>query len=216
MVQQSDSKMVFPGDRLSLEEEFLPENNVYVENGAVYSSVFGKQKIAEGRISVESAVRDINKMHRGMYVVGSVVGVLKSVLFLELGNFVVKNMEFIAGKDGKIVLSSRPPRGRMEHGHDQHRTEQKPAELGDIVLSKIIMDDPDIFTLSVRDDVCGVVYALCENCGNLMHLEKHGSGLYCSECKRVSHRKVSSLYGNAAAIEKLMLENAEIKHDAER
>ncbi len=200
------SEIVFPGDRLSTEEEFLPARNVYVEDGIIYSAVFGKAIQQDGRMLVDGATRSIRKMKRGMFVLGKVVGVLKSVIFVEIENFSVGNDEYIAGKDGKVVLmSSRPPMHRgMHESHDRQRSEAKPAEMGDVILAKIIMEDKDIYTLSLRDNEAGVVYSTCENCGEKMQLDKDGNGLYCSACKRSAMRKVSTLYDKAKDIEELL------------
>jgi exosome complex RNA-binding protein Csl4 len=208
----STSEVVFPGDRLSTEEEFLPARNVYVENGIVYSAVFGKAATEEGKMLVNSATRDIRKMKRGMFVLGRVVGVLKSVIFVEIENFSIGSMEFIAGKDGKVVLMAprRPPiRGGMHERHDSRRDEPKPAEMGDVVLAKIIMEDNEIFTLSLRDPEAGVVYAICDECGEKLQLDKHGEGLYCSSCKKTVRPKVSTLYDNSKAIEELLMRNGQ-------
>ncbi|MCL5680409.1 MAG: exosome complex RNA-binding protein Csl4 [Candidatus Marsarchaeota archaeon] len=207
----STSEVVFPGDRLSTEEEFLPARNVYVENGVIYSAVFGKASAEEGKMQVNSATRDIRKMKRGMFVLGKVVGVLKSVIFVEIENFSINSEEFIAGKDGKVVLMAPRPmhRGMHDRPPERSRSDSKPAEMGDVILAKIIMEDSEIFTLSLRDPEAGVVYALCDNCGNKMQLDKHGDGLYCSECKITARRKVSSLYDNSKAIEELLLRNGQ-------
>ncbi len=209
------SEIVFPGDKLSTEEEFLPSRNVYIENGMIYSSAFGKLEMNEGKLGVSSAGRDVNPMRRGMFVLGTVVGAMKSVLFVEIENFSIGNKEFIAGKDGKIVLASRMPHGRMQHGHDSRQDEPKPAELGDVVLAKIIMEDKDIFTLGIRDAEAGVVYAICDTCGAPMQLDKHGEGLYCQACKRSAYRKISKFYDNAPEIEKAMLESNTTQNDAD-
>lgn len=202
----STSEIVYPGDRLSTEEEFLPGHNVYVDGGEVFSAVFGKADAEEGKMNVLSATRNIRKMRRGMFVVGKVVGVLKSVIFVEIEDFSVGNDEFIAGKDGKVVLMSpRPMHGRDMHDrHERPRDEPKPAEMGDVILAKIIMEDSEIFTLSLRDPEAGVVYSLCEDCGNKMQISKNDDGLYCNECKKTKQKKISSLFGMPEDIEKLL------------
>lgn len=207
------SEMVFPGDRLSTEEEFLPSRNVYVENGVIYSAVFGKVVQEDGRMLVEGATRNIRKMKRGMFVLGKVVGVLKSVIFVEIENFSIKNEEYIAGKDGKVVLMSPRPMRGMHDRNERHAPEAKPAEMGDVILAKIIMEDNEIFTLSLRDPEAGVVYATCENCGGKMQVDKHGDGLYCAACKTSVRRKVSVLYDKSKEIEELLMRNSEAHNE---
>ncbi|EET90200.1 MAG: hypothetical protein LVQ97_01115 [Candidatus Micrarchaeales archaeon] len=203
--------IVMPGDRLSTEEEFLPSRNTYSENGQIYSLVVGRAKVNEGKMEVEPCGASIEKFHRHMYVVGEVVGELKSILFVKLDDIKIKDKTYIpSGKDGKILLPrDRPPNPRFRRDsrpQPHHEAEQKPCGLGDIILAKIAFVDEDTYALEVREEEGGVVYSRCPVCGGVMTLGQRHGELLCQNCKHREMKKVSPMYGNFAAIEKFIVD----------
>jgi exosome complex RNA-binding protein Csl4 len=211
-----EKELVMPGDRLSTEEEFLPASNTYVESGSIYSLVPGERTVTEGKIGVKSLGREITKFKKSMLVLGTVTGDLKNVLFVKIDNLPLGNKDYIAIKDGKIVLSGRG--GPRPGFHDrrgpggrerEHEREARPAALGDILLSRILFDDDESFVLDLRDPELGVVFAQCEECNSPLEARQDGT-LYCPVCKHVEHKKVSSLYGRHSEIEKALAGNARL------
>ncbi|MCL4411520.1 hypothetical protein M1329_01110 [Candidatus Marsarchaeota archaeon] len=207
-----EKELVMPGDRLSTEEEFLPASNTYVESGSIYSLVPGERVAGEGKIGVKSIGREITKFRKSMLVLGTVIGDLKSVLFVKIDDLALGNKDYIAIKDGKVVLAGhggprpgfhdrRGPPGR------EHEREARPAALGDILLSRILFDEGDSFVLDLRSPELGVVFALCEECNSPLEARQDGT-LYCPACKHVEHKKVSSLYGMSSEIKKALAGNA--------
>lgn len=47
-----EDSFVNPGDRLSMEEEYAPSVNTYVEDGVVYAAAVGNKVIKDGAIGV--------------------------------------------------------------------------------------------------------------------------------------------------------------------
>ncbi len=216
-MSNEELELVMPGDRLSTEEEFLPSSNTYVEAGNIYSLVPGKRVTNEGKVEVKSAGREIIKFKKNMLVLGTVVGDLKAVLFVEIDNMSLGSKEYVAIKDGKIIMPKRgPPPGRgfgrpggRDRGPQRQEQEERPASLSDIVLAKILFDDDDSFVLDLRGAELGVVNAICDSCGTTMDANPDADALMCPSCKHVEHRKISSLYGKPSEIRKALELGAE-------
>ena len=147
-----------------------------------------------------------------MRVLGSVVGDMKSVIFVKIDNINTENREFIAIKDGKIVMPKLHDRGHFQrHGgpyegrREPMRSEPKPMRpcgIGDIIIASVQYNDKDSYALSLEGGEDGVVYAKCEQCNGEMELERGGM-LRCKACGHTEARKISALYNKPEAIKKL-------------
>ncbi len=213
----SEGDILFPGDRLATEEEFVPSKNVYIEKGNIYSYAVGEPAQGEGKIGIKNAYREIRKITRGMPVLGTVVGSLPAVVFLKIDNFRSGKVVQVPIKDGKIVMKSErrgpPMRGRPmrdsrdgRDGRDSRDSmrEFRPCDLGDVVLALVYRDDEDNYELSLRDRENGVVFCKCEECGAPLLNPAKDNTLACPNCKTTKSKKVSSLYGDAEAIKRYM------------
>ncbi len=203
-----DGLVVSPGERLATEEEFNVGSNTYVESGAIYSSAFGALEISNGTINVNSGWRNIKRIDKGMVVMGVVTDDMKSVMFVKVNDINIGRKEYLALKDGKIIADKpRMGRGRPQMGRGRGQFGEEKSEkmcaVGDTILAKVLYNDKDSYTLGIRDPEMGVVYALCEQCGSDMELDKQRMLLVCNECKRVEHRKISTYYHDAKGIKAL-------------
>lgn len=197
-MDEVESRFVMPGDKISTEEEFIPSSNVFAENGNVYSAVIGKPKVTDGKICVTSS-KGIYKYGKGMFVSGTVVGDLKSVLFIDIDDIRMDGARYVAVKDGKIIL----PKPRMGASMQRpQRDEMRPCASTDIVLARIFAEDDDSYMLSLRDPESGVIAASCERCGSPMHVKN--DVVSCESCEYVTRKKVSPLYGNFDAVIELI------------
>jgi len=201
-MDQEQQKLVMPGDRLSAEEEYLPNGNAYAENGNIYAAVPGKPSIFNGKMGVKSVVRAIKKFRKDMFVTGSVVNEMPSVVFVELDSMDFGNVHYVPMKDGKIVLRV----GRPGRGFRDERPNFTQYKQGDVLLAKIAYDDPGIYTLEMRERETGVVYATCELCNSTLQV-KETNTLVCETCKHIEQRRVSSLYNNFKEIYKFLESN---------
>ncbi|MFI5412698.1 MAG: exosome complex RNA-binding protein Csl4 [Candidatus Micrarchaeales archaeon] len=205
---ESQEQLVMPGDKIALEEELVPADNTFVDNdGSIRAAIMGNVSIKDGKISVINQKHNIRNFKRGMPVIGTVSDDLRAVMFVKLDNVKVNGIEFRALKDGKIVASTgRRPGGDRSFQRERPKQEPKPCGVGDVILARIIYEDPEIFTLAMDDDESGVVYAECELCSK--HLETIPSNfgtLSCPECKHRQQKKVSSLYAKPEEIRKLFI-----------
>lgn len=206
-------KFVMPGDKLGVEEEYMPGENAFVDesDGSIRAAIMGVPEIKDGKILVSNPNQNIVKVTRGMFVLGTITDSMKSVMFVKIDRLQVGNREFLPLKDGKIVMESRmrgPPRGRdgppdRSDGPRPPREEPagKPAGVGDVVLAKVLFEDPEIYTLVMNDKDTGVVHATCELCGGFM--KPSGQFLVCGACENKQAKKVSPLYDQPEAIKRL-------------
>ena len=224
-------QIVMPGDKIGVEEEFMPGDNATVDSdGTIRATIPGTVEIRDGKVSVHNSMREIRPLKRGMYILGTVTDDVKSVVFVKIDSLYSNGLEYLAMKDGKIVaprqrnLGSRgPPRGRDSggdrrgggrfrdsgtgygEGPPERELPKKSCGVGDAVLAKIAFDDPDIYTLAFFDPETGVVFAQCELCGaRLETVEGSPNALKCPVCEHTESRKISTLYGQPEAIKKFL------------
>jgi exosome complex RNA-binding protein Csl4 len=216
-MEVSNEQLVMPGDKLAMEEEAVPSDNTYSEEGIIYSSIIGKVKIDSGKISVHSDVNEIRKVMKDMLVLATVTDDLPAVSFVKIGPMQVKGVKYIAIHDGKILVPK--PREDRFRGRDRDgggfgggrggRTErfEQPQKLprlcgvGDVIIARVLEDAGDLYLLGVRDPECGVVQSSCELCDHDMRFD--GRGLACTECKHRQMKKISQYYGKTEEIKRL-------------
>ena len=225
-------QIVVPGDKIGVEEEFMPGDNAAVDSdGTIRATIPGTVTVKDGKVSVHNRVREIQPLKRGMYILGTVTDDVKSVAFIKIDKLYSNGLEYLAMKDGKIVaprqrnLGSRgPPRGRDRDrvggggrfqdrgggyegaGGPERELPQKSCGVGDVVLAKIAFDDPGIYTLAFFDPETGVVHAQCELCSARMELvEGSPNALKCPVCEHTESRKISTLYGRPEAIKRFLI-----------
>jgi exosome complex component CSL4 len=201
---------VMPGEKVATEEEFVAGSNTFVEEGVIYSSVIGNAVKENGAVSVSAAGREIKIIDKNMLVLGTVTDDVKSVIFVKIGDINIDRKDYLALKDGKIIMDRpRPGRfgGSREGGRGDNRFHSerpvKPCAVGDTILARVLYNDKDSYTLSLNGNETGVIYAKCDECGSDMLSENNS--LVCSECGHREQRKISSLYNKPEDIKKLFV-----------
>ncbi|MGC8587381.1 MAG: exosome complex RNA-binding protein Csl4 [Candidatus Micrarchaeia archaeon] len=178
--------IAIPGEALAAEEEGIPSAGTYLEDGTIYSMLTGLPNIANMKVSIAKKLSDVATFNAGMYILGEIVDNLRTVLFVKISDYRQGSTKYVALKSGKIVA----PKGRaLVH-----------FNVGDIILAYIYRNEKDNYILELRDPELGVVYSSCPLCNAFMK-KVDQSALKCGECGYVDTTKVSSLYGDAKAIE---------------
>ncbi len=225
-----EGRFVTPGERLSTEEEYAPSRNTYSEDGVIYASTSGFAIAKNGYVEVKP-IKNVEKIRSGMLVIGTVVDDMKNVIFVRIDGIRSENKEYLALKDGKILISRPRPqfgrgRDRFGGGREGDRNErreggmvresfqrgrrppmereEKPCKTGDTILAKIIGEENDIYVLGLGAPEAGVIYANCSVCSNPMNVDERTGALVCSVCKHVDKKKVSIYYNNPQEIKKLV------------
>ncbi|MGC8669800.1 MAG: exosome complex RNA-binding protein Csl4 [Candidatus Micrarchaeia archaeon] len=198
-----EDKLVLPGDKIATEEEYTGGANTFTENGVIYSSVVGRLTPMEKKIEVTPVGREVKTINKNMLVIGTVTDMIKGVVFVNIDDISIDHKEYLALKDGKILLE-RPRAGfnRM------HRNTERPAKIcsvGDIILAKVLYNDKDAYTLTLDCEECGVVHATCEICGGDLEYNKKANALVCTNCGNKEFRRLSVLYSKPEEIRKLFV-----------
>ncbi|MEM2004042.1 MAG: exosome complex RNA-binding protein Csl4 [Nitrososphaerota archaeon] len=169
-------RLVLPGDRLCVIEEFLPKSGTRVlPTGDVISTTIGQPEYNHKKheVSVKS-VKNIEKLKIGDIVLCEVQDAqekLAGCLILAKNGKKLKN-------EWSCVIIQAPPT----------------LTVGDLVLARIIEEVSGTYTVTINERGLGVVLAYCDKCGSQL---RHGrSGLFCSRCRKTYRKKVVPYYGN--------------------
>jgi exosome complex component CSL4 len=206
MSEEKTEQLVMPGDTISYEEESLPSENTFVDNGEIKASIVGSTVISEGKASVHNKKYEAIKLGKGMLVVGSVVDDVGAVVFVRVDSIRTSNKKFLALKDGKIIAERRRD-SNFRDGPEEPKP-SKPCRVGDVVVARILDDSGDTYELSLDDSESGVVMSDCRSCGIPMQVDGKQEGtLVCQVCKRKENRRISIYYGKPEEILKIFEEN---------
>ncbi|MDH5807309.1 MAG: exosome complex RNA-binding protein Csl4 [Candidatus Methanomethylicaceae archaeon] len=180
----NDIKITIPGEQIGVEEEFMPGNGVYIENGKIYSSKLGILIIdsKNKKINVESKTK-LAIPEVGDIVEGIIVGPIRE------DSTIVEIVRILGKKNLKgtftgILHISQITRGRLS-------TILNAIGLGDWILAKVMTSWPP-YQLSILDNNLGIIYSTCPKCGKELVLKK--GRLYCDKDKIFIKKKVSSQY----------------------
>ena len=180
------SEVVAPGDVVGKEEEYLPGENVYVDDyGNLRAQVLGVviRDNKEHVISVKPLKNSGVLLKLNDVVYGKVVAIPNDKVVVVKILSVENNGNRVPLKSnttGLIPLSQLPnSRGSISDI----------VGIGDIIKARVISRGPP-YTLTLKDAQLGVVYAICPRCGHALTW-KGGELLRCPNCGIVVRRKVS-------------------------
>lgn len=184
---KDSEKLVLPGARLAVTEEFIGGSGTYSEGNYVYSAVTGKVvlDIEKHEISVLSKPKPANIPKDGDIVLGTVVNVSRQMITISVSY--INNKEVYPSYT-MVIHVSQLSKEYLETADDA-------VCLADIVRAKVI----DAKTIPLQGTLIGsqlgVIVASCSSCGS--RLEKIGRNkLKCSECSYIEKRKTTIDYGS--------------------
>lgn len=183
--EQKSGRLVVPGERLGVIEEFIPDAGTYVKDGVIYSKVIGHILIdlVHKRVSIYQLAHGAKVPATGSTVLGQVSSAqaeTANVRIFEIGN------EEVNGVFTGILHVSDVQMRYVDSMFDV-------CKAGDIIRANVISEKNRTYHLSTKDKNLGVVYGFCSNCGSL--LEPKRQGMHCSKCGRVERRKTAADYG---------------------
>lgn len=181
---------VTPGDQLAVEEEFMPGENAFVDEGVVFSSATGRVEFDEKgrRVSVFPMSNLPPLPVQGDTVIAKVTNIR--------GQFARMDIIAIEGEKNREIPSA--PEGAVhisQARRDYVKDLDSQFQIGDIVRAKVVNTQRDPIVLSTVDDEFGVILAKCWECHGV--LVPKGKKLDCETCERSVNRKVSSVYGSS-------------------
>lgn len=183
--KRKSGKIVAPGDRLGVIEEFTPGTGTYTEQGTIYSEITGRtlMDMLSKKVSVFPLARVLGVPKVGSIVVGQVSGVQSrsaTLRIMRVGKRVLSG--FFTG----ILHISDVSPGFVEIMFDV-------CKAGDAMRARVVSVKNRVFHLSTADKNLGVVYAFCSRCGHMLPLR--GQGMRCTNCGKIERRKVAFDYG---------------------
>ncbi len=181
----TEKKMVYPGDVLGGEEEFLAGPGTYVDDHKILAALVGElaYNSNEHMVSVRSS-KPMNEVKYGDVVIATVDDLKSSMVTLDI--------QRIENKDKVVVGETHAAIHVAKCSQDYVRELEDVYRITDVVRAKVIQAAPSI-QLDTRDNDFGVIKARCHACRQPMVL-KDGR-LWCEEDERYEDRKISTRYG---------------------
>ena len=180
-------KLVLPGTRLAVTEEFLGKEGTYTEKNYIYSAVAGKVVIDLERheISVLAKPQSTSIPKIGDIVIGSIVNVSRQMTTVSVSYI---NNRIVLPSYTMVIHVSQLSKEYLETADDA-------VCLADIVRAKIIDAKTIPLQGSLIGSQLGVVLASCSQCG--AKVEKIGRNkLKFSECSYIQKKKTTIDYGS--------------------
>lgn len=181
-----EKKFLFPSDKIGVEEEFLASSGTHVDNHEVKASVFGEEFIDKSnyRAKVISLPSGSKVPRRNDDVIAVVIKAGRSVARFDV--------IFING------IAVEPAYSAIMHISDASRDYTRSFDnfysAGDLVRATVIDAKSIPMQLESKKNDSGVVYTLCEQCGEDVEKEKRNS-LKCVSCGWKQTRNTAIDYG---------------------
>lgn len=182
VASKEDKEVSYPGEPVSVVEEFLPGDGTYAgDDGYVRSSFAGRveKDLEERRIRVKPGRRRIPR------VGDSVLGVLTNVSGI-YGTLKIETVDEtpIDRQIDSVLYPSR----HLKRGEKQYY-------VGDYVYGEIVSYANRTFHVSIKGDKYGVVRSLCDKCPSVLDKGRKKGELKCPQCGFTRRSKISNRYG---------------------
>ncbi|MBE6499086.1 MAG: RNA-binding protein [Methanobrevibacter thaueri] len=182
-------KIVMPGDKLGIIEQYLPGEGTYDDNGDIKSAVLGNVKINQKKkvISVESNAKPA-LLKIGDTIYGQITDIKPQRANVKIECMKDNGRPLALPYLGAIHIS-QAKKDYLEKLSDAFR-------IGDIIQAKVVKitgDNVDLSTVEAED---GVLKAMCTRCRDYMHTTQKTNELQCNTCNRKEKRKISNNYIN--------------------
>jgi exosome complex component CSL4 len=184
--EQKTGRLVVPGERLGVIEEFIPDSGTYVIDGVIYSRVIGRALIdlQNRRVSVYPLVKDELVPKASSIVIGQIGNAQSDNVLVKI--FKLNNKKLSGEFSGILHISDVSDR------YVEMMTDV--CKPGDIVRAKVISSKNRVYHLSTNDKNLGIMYAFCSRCSNLLEHQRYDE-LRCPKCGNIEKRKIAPDYG---------------------
>ena len=187
---ENEEKIVMPGDKLGIIEQYVPGEGTYDDDGEIKSSVLGNVKINQKKriISVDSKFGKPALLKKGDIVYGQITDIKPQRANINI-DCIKDNPRPLALPYMGAIHISQAKKDYLEKLGDAFR-------IGDIVQAKVVKITGDNVDLSTVDKDCGVLKAMCTRCRDYMHTTQKRDEVQCNSCNKKEKRKVSINYVN--------------------
>ena len=169
------SELVFPGDEVAIEEEYMGGEGTFSEDGTVYASQVGIVEMDDEECIVRVVSPNPPNVLKDGDIVYAIVADIRNTM--ATADVIAKD-----GVDRSL-------------GGETYATIHVSKELrkGDYIRARVTGTKPSL-QLTTKDDHLGCIKALCSKCKTEM--VRKGAGLYCPECRYSMPRKLADDYGD--------------------
>jgi exosome complex component CSL4 len=185
-MKQKDS-LVFPGQFLGVEEEYMPGKNAYVgEDGRVFSQTVGVSEFDEQNheVNVKKISKPVVPIDIGSTIMGNVSIVKENMVVIEIVNAEKNGVpRKILQRSASIMISRASPM--------YVKTLDELFKIGDLIQAKVVEVSNYGVELSTSDPMMGVLKAYCSNCR--FPLEEVEGNLKCPNCGSLEKRKMAKM-----------------------
>lgn len=167
-------KLMFPGDFITTEEEFVSGKGTYEQHGEVRAGVVGKPHFNEEYKEV--TMKGARMIQKGDIITCIVKRVRDSVVLVDV-------MEK-KGQAAGMIQATLPVRNISQGYVDNAKSLFK---IGDIIQAKVLKATKLEINLATDTEGLGVVQARCSKCRNVMMFNK--DEMKCISCGNIEGRK---------------------------
>jgi exosome complex component CSL4 len=183
--EHKSGKLVIPGERLGVIEEFIPDSGTYVKDGIIFSKVIGRALVdlISKKVSVYALVSE------------KISPKISSIVLGQVGNAQSDNALVKIFKVGSKALSGVFT-GIFHISDVQERYVNSMSDVvkpGDILRAKVISNKNKVYHLSTKDSGLGVLYAFCSRCSHILEPKRYD--MQCPNCGNIERRKFALDYG---------------------
>ena len=175
-------KLVSPGKKICVIEEYTPGDGCYIDSGNIRAKKMGIIKKSNETKTV--SIIPMRKIKHDLMsdVIGRIIAVVGVFGIIEVN--IVNDKPLNSPISGYVYPIREFIRGK------------KQFKINDIVLGYIKSTKNRTFHFYIDGMRYGVIKALCSKCGSLMEAkQKQDSYIICITCRNREERKTSSLYG---------------------
>jgi exosome complex RNA-binding protein Csl4 len=185
MMEETEEKLVLPGEYLGAAEELAPGRGAYEYKGGIFAALLGYKHVeAKDKVVMVKAIHEIPHLSEGEVVYARVEEIKQAMLVTTVLCSAVTGRVVPGYPDGTVHISK---------AMDSYVERLSLLfAIGDIVKAKVLSGYPAV-RLTTSGPSLGVVSARCQDCHALLtRLEK---GLLCPRCGRREERHLSPSYG---------------------
>lgn len=180
---------VIPGEKLGVEEEYLPSAGTYIEDGTIISSNVGNLEYTNNSITVKNKIKvpviEMLKKKEIVEVYGVVEAIMDQIAFVTISPL-NKNI-VLPGADAALHISN-VTKDYIEKMRDVVR-------VGDIIKGQILKIESGRVYISISGNY-GVISAFCSKCRSRMidlGFKKGMNTVGCTSCSRKETRKMAKV-----------------------
>ena len=184
-----DEKIVMPGDKIGIIEQYMPGEGTYDDNGDITSLVLGNVKINQKK----KIISVISNAKPALLKVGDMI--YGQITDIKTQRVIVK-IECMKGNGRPLAL---PYTGAIHISKAKNEYIEKISDafrIGDIIQAEVVKVSRDNIDLSTTKNECGVLKAMCTRCRDYMVTTPKKNEVKCRRCHKKERRKLSRNYVN--------------------